>query len=61
VAGAERALELFRRLADDRIDSSHYLASQDMWTVGALLGISPMREMAAAEYNGQLYVMCHRR
>ncbi|MFB0633307.1 hypothetical protein [Streptomyces sp. AB3(2024)] len=58
--GHSGGLELFRRMSDNRINSSHYLASQDMWTGGALLGISPMREMAAAEHDGQLYVMCHR-
>ncbi|MGW0332192.1 hypothetical protein ACWD0J_10035 [Streptomyces sp. NPDC003011] len=58
--GHNGGLEIFRRTADNRVSTEHYLASQNTWTGAALLGISPAREIAAAEHNGNLYAMCHR-
>ncbi len=62
--GTSGALDLFKRQPDNQgnnsVTTSHYLASQDIWTGTQRLDINPMREIAVTHHNGQVYVMYHR-
>ncbi|KOG45719.1 hypothetical protein ADK75_30140 [Streptomyces virginiae] len=63
--GTSRALDIFVPKTDGQngntIYTSHYLASQNIWTGGRTLNIVPMREAAVADQNGQAYVMYNNR